>query len=73
MTRANSTLKPLISEKVERINAMLKERQGDLPPIELSVGVAFADRENPQGDIFHDADIALNRMKSIKASGWAIY
>ena len=73
MTRANSSLKPLISEKVEHINAMLKEKGGDLPPIELSVGVAFADRENPQGDIFHDADIALNRMRSIRKSGWAIF
>ena len=73
MTRVNSTMKPLISEKIERINAMLKNDRGDLPPICLSVGAAFADRENPRGDIFHDADIALNRMKSIKESGWAIY
>lgn len=73
MTRASSTLKPLISEKVERITSMLEERRGDLPPIGLSVGVAFADRPHPQGDIFHDADVALNRMKSMKQSGWAVF
>lgn len=73
MTRVNSAMKSLISDKVERINAMLKEHQGDLPPVELSIGVAFADRENPQGDIFHDADIALTRMKNIKKGGWAVY
>ena len=73
MTRVNNDMKPLIRQKMERINAMLIERQGDLPPINLSVGVAFADRENPQGDIFHDADQMLQQMKSVKTSGCAIF
>jgi len=73
MTRVNNEMKPLIRQKMERINAMLRERQGDLPPINLSVGVAFADRENPQGDIFHDADQMLQQMKSVKSSGCAIF
>ena len=73
MTRVNNEMKPLIRQKVERINAMLRERQGDLPPINLSVGVAFADRENPQGDIFHDADQMLQQMKNMKSSGCAIF
>ena len=73
MTRVNNDMKQLIRQKMERINAMLIERQGDLPPINLSVGVAFADRENPQGDIFHDADQMLQQMKSVKTSGCAIY
>ncbi len=73
MTRVNNDMKPLIRQKMERINAMLLERQGDLPPINLSVGVAFADRENPQGDIFHDADQMLQQMKSVKTSGCAIF
>jgi diguanylate cyclase (GGDEF)-like protein len=73
MTRVNNDMKPLIRQKMERINAMLRERQGDLPPINLSVGVAFADRENPQGDIFHDADQMLQQMKSVKTSGCAIF
>ena len=73
MTRVNNDMKPLIQQKVERINAMLQERQGDLPPINLSVGVAFADRENPQGDIFHDADQMLQQMKNVKSTGCAIF
>ena len=73
MTRVNNDMKPLIRQKMERINAMLIERQGDLPPINLSVGVAFADRENPKGDIFHDADQMLQQMKSVKTSGCAIF
>ena len=73
MTRVNSTMSGLISDKVERINSMLRRRGAGLPPVSLSIGVAFADRETPQGDIFHDADIALNRMKDMKQCGWVIY
>ena len=43
------------------------------PPVSLSVGVAFADRENPQGDILHDADTALYRMKEVRRCGCAVY
>lgn len=73
MTRMNNELKSLISDKATRISAMLKERQGDLPPIGLSIGVAFADRPNPQGDIFHDADMALQQVKELKQNGCAIF
>ena len=73
MTRVNNTMQSLIADKVRHINAMLQEGRGDLPPVELSIGVAFADRRNPQGDIFHDADVALSRMKSMRESGWSIY
>jgi GGDEF domain-containing protein len=73
MPHVNNDMKQLSREKLERSTAMLVERQGELPPISLSVGVAFADRENPQGDIFHDADQMLQQMKSVKTSGCAIY
>lgn len=75
MTRVNNAMSPLIQEKMERINAMLREKQDEnhLPAVDLSVGVAFADRENPQGDIFHDADMMLQQMKRMKVSGCAIF
>lgn len=72
MTRVNKELKPLIYEKVNRINNMIHQHE-EVPQFRLSVGVAFADRENPQGDIFHDADIALQRIKLMKNSGVAIF
>lgn len=72
MTRINNEHRPLIYEKVERINAMI-EQHDEVPPFRLSCGVAFADRENPQGDIFHDADIALKQIKAMKKSGVAIF
>jgi len=73
MTRVNNTMQSLISDKVRRINEMIRDRLGNLPPVALNIGVAFADRDNPQGDIFHDADIALMRMKGVRECGWAIY
>ena len=73
MTRVSSAMRKLVSDKVEHVNAMLAEHPAHTPAIGLSVGVAFADRENPQGDIFHDADVALSRMKDIKRCGCAIF
>ena len=73
LTQIDGSKKDLVSKKVEQINEVLCRRTGDLPPISLSVGAAFADRENPKGDLFHDADLALNRMKEMKRSGCSIY
>ena len=73
MTRVNSSLRDLVAEKVERINSRVIERCRDLANVELSFGVAFADREGPQGDIFHDADLALRRMKDTGEIERAIY
>ena len=73
MTRMNRDLAELVNNKAQRINAMLTAQSGDLPPVGLSIGVAFADRDDPQGDIFHDADIALQRMKQLKQAGCAIF
>ena len=49
------------------------EGTADLPPVSLSVGVAFSDRKDPQGDIFHDADSALYRVKEAGRKGCAVY
>lgn len=57
----------------EQANVMLQKPTGDLPPTSISVGVAFGDRENPEGDIFKDADTALYRMKESGRCGCVIY
>ena len=67
MTRVDSSLERLVRDKVRRINQMLMEQE-DLPTTTLSVGVAFSDRRNPEGDIFYDADSALHKLR---ASGTA--
>ena len=73
MTRSNSSMSQLVLNKMERINDLLQHPKDDLPPVSLSVGVAFSDRENPQGDIFRDADTALYQVKKAGRRGCAIF
>ena len=73
MTRVNSSMSQLVLNKVRRANSLLLNPKDDLPPVSLSVGVAFSDRKSPQGDIFTDADTALYRVKQAGRNGCEIY
>lgn len=73
MTRANSSMRQLVLNKIKHANDLLQNPKDDLPPVSLSVGVAFSDRENPQGDIFKDADVALYRVKEAGRNGCQVY
>lgn len=73
MTRANSTMRDLVLEKINQANRTLLQGKGDIPPASISVGVAFCDRENPQGDLLKDADTALYRVKQAGRCGCAVY
>lgn len=59
--------------KIRKAADLLAHPKDDLPPVTLSVGIAFSDRENPQGDIFKDADTALYRVKEAGRNGCQIY
>ena len=72
MTRVTSAGKDLIAGKIDQVHRALREGQEDAPPISLSVGVAFSDREQPSGDVFQDADTALKRLKAMKQTGYAV-
>ena len=73
MTRADSSMAQLVREKVAMANSVLTRPEDEIPPVSLSVGAAFGDRKNPQGDLFEDADTALMRIKEAGVSGCAIY
>jgi len=73
MTRMTSKNRELVLSKIERVNQTLKQDQDGSAPIGLSVGIAFSDREQPDGDVFQDADKALQRMKTIRQTGYAVY
>lgn len=73
MTMVDNSMQQMVRTKIEQANVMLQQPEGDLPPTSLSVGVAFADRDNPEGDIFKDADTALYRMKESGRCGCYIY
>ena len=66
-------LEELIWKPLKKKCCILQHPKDDLPPVSLSVGVAFSDRKNPQGDIFRDADSALYRVKEAGRKGCAIY
>ncbi|MBQ6622540.1 MAG: EAL domain-containing protein [Mogibacterium sp.] len=72
MTRVTKAMQPLVFDKVEQLNELLRD-PADGEPISMSVGVAFSDRDDPEGDIFQDADTALYRMKQVRQRGCAVY
>ncbi len=72
LTRVNLENKSLLTDKMDQMNHMLAELMQEQPII-LNMGAAFADRENPQGDIFQDADTALKRQKENGNGGLMIY
>ena len=63
MVEMTSDLSYTIVEKIDFVNKELSEPTDGLPPVSLSVGVAFTDRENPGESIFKDADQALYDVK----------
>ena len=73
MSNVDSSIRDQVKRKIDQANVMLQKPKDDLPPTSLSVGVAFADRENPDGDIFKDADTALYRVKEAGRCGCYIY
>lgn len=73
MTRITSAEKDLALLKIERAAQMLKTSDGEIGPVELCAGVAFSERENPDGDVFADADAALKRLKESGRTGYGVY
>ena len=73
MMHVNSRMRDLVYGKVQRANEILQHPEDDLPSVSLSVGVAFGDRENPQGDIFKDADTALYVVKRKEGGNCAFF
>ena len=49
-------------EKAEQVNSLLGQPEDGLPPVSLSAGIAFSDLTAPDGDVFRDAENALNRQ-----------
>ena len=73
MVRANSSMEQVVRNKIAQINQTLQKPFEDVPAVTLSVGVAFSDRKNPQGDIFKDADTAVFRSKNEGKGRCSIY
>lgn len=73
MVEMTSDLQYTISDKIKAVNEELAMAEDGVPAVSLSVGVAFADRENPGESIFKDADKALHRVKENGRNGCDFY
>ncbi len=73
MVEMTSDLAYTIEEKTKAINEQLMNPTDGLPPVSLSVGVAFADREGAVADIYKDADAALYHTKEHGRSGCSVF
>ncbi len=72
MMDLTSDFQYVIENKIAEINNELVTN-GDLPPVSLSVGAAFTDKENPNENLFNDADKALYYVKNSGRKGCHIY
>ena len=73
MSRITSNDRDLVFGKFERLNRELAREADGTGPVILRVGVAFSDRERPGGDVFEDADTALQRLKEEDRTGYAVF
>ena len=73
MTRITGAMRDLVAEKARQVGATLRTPAEGQEPISLSMGIAFSDRKAPRGDIFQDADAALERRKKTGMGGCEIY
>ena len=73
MVDMTSDLQYTIKDKIAMVSEELARTEGDVPSINLSVGVAFSDRENAGEGIFKDADKVLYYVKENGKNGVSFY
>ena len=69
MSNTDSKSKDLIRDKLRKVALDLKNPEGDIPAVTLSIGVAFTDRQIPDKGLFKTADLALYRVKNSGRNG----
>lgn len=72
MTNSTRELQPVIQNKAESMNQFLKKPDDGLPPISLSIGVAFSDKGFPE-ELYSQADRALYQVKENGRCGCHFY
>ena len=75
MVEMTSDLAYTIEEKVDYVNDRLAhpDPETGLPPVSISVGVAFTDRADAGETLFKDADAALYNTKENGRAGYTIH
>lgn len=73
LSDCSEDIAPLLREKTDKINVILQTKDGDLPPVSLSVGVAFGNEHDDTDSLFKKADIALYHTKREGRNGVSIF
>ena len=73
MTDIHPTLKHVVADKVEAVAKALSEGGDGLPPVTLSIGIAFSGREMTPAELYKAADKALYDVKERGRNGYAFY
>lgn len=73
MVEVPSSLKPTVKEKLCILKENLLQTENSLPPVTLSIGVAFSDQETPAQTLFEAADEALYYTKNHGKNGGSFY
>lgn len=73
MVNAGQQFTDLIRDKITHINEKLLHPDDGLPPLSLSVGVAFGNGAHSGSHLAKDADLALYRVKEAGRCGCAFY
>ena len=62
-----------LTEKTKKLNVILQTKDGELPPVSLSIGVAFGNEHDDTDSLFKKADKALYQTKRDGRSGVTIF
>lgn len=71
MKQMDEKLRYVVESKIQRVREQLNATEG-LPPVTLSIGVAFSEKGNRE-DVYHKADLALYDVKERGRNGYAFY
>ena len=60
---ADSSMEPIIRNKIYQVNRQLENQAGGLPAVGVSAGIAFSAGKDPADVIYQNADVALRLAK----------
>ena len=60
-------------EKTKKLNLVLQTKDGELPPVSLSIGVAFGNEHDDTDSLFKKADKALYQTKRDGRNGVTVF
>ncbi len=73
VTRVTTAMQALVCEKVAAVSEALSMPMDNLPGIDMHIGIAFSDPDNPEADLLHRADMAISELVREGTSGYRIY